>query len=122
MKQSSPRVTTSSWGTIEVAGWGRFRDVKLFPGGAREWDWTETGTQHTPGIQTADVAELLEAGARVVVLSRGRSKRLKVPATTVDWLRTRGIEVHVLETTVAIETYDALAADERVGALIHSTC
>ena len=37
-----------------------FRDAKLFPGGSRKWDWNETGTHHTPGIQPADVKELLE--------------------------------------------------------------
>ena len=34
-------------GKIEVEGTGTLRDAKLFPGGAREWDWRETGTEHT---------------------------------------------------------------------------
>jgi hypothetical protein len=29
---------------IEVAGRPPFKDAKVFPGGAREWDWRETGT------------------------------------------------------------------------------
>jgi hypothetical protein len=69
----SPRITHLSWGQIDVEmddGVRHFKDVKLFPGGAREWNWRETGTDHVPGIQAADVDELLEHGAKVIVLSK----------------------------------------------------
>jgi hypothetical protein len=66
----SPHITLLSWGRLEVED-GSFKDAKLFPGGSREWDWNETGTGHVPGIQPADVEELLEHGATVVVLSKG---------------------------------------------------
>jgi hypothetical protein len=58
----SPLITHLSWGRLEVAGGRRFKDAKLFPGGSREWDWSETGTDHVPGIQSEDVEELLEHG------------------------------------------------------------
>ena len=67
----SPRITHLSWGRMEVEGVGSGRDFKLYPGGGREWDWAETGTHHVPGIQPADVAELLEKGSKVIVLTRG---------------------------------------------------
>jgi hypothetical protein len=73
----SPRITHLSWGHVEVEGHPRFRDAKVFPGGAREWDWRETGTRHEPGIQPADVQELIERGAKAVVLSKGIWERLK---------------------------------------------
>ena len=63
----SPRISRLSWGHIEVDGHPPFKDAKIFPGGAREWDWRETGTRHVPGIQPADVQELIEHGARAVV-------------------------------------------------------
>lgn len=67
----SPRVIHISWGRMEVEGLGTDRDYKLYPGGGRAWDWTETGMHHAPGIQPADVQELLEHGSKVVVLTRG---------------------------------------------------
>lgn len=119
----SPRVTSLSWGRIEVEGRrGPFKDVKLYPGGAREWDWNETGTRHDPGVQVADAEELVEHGARTVVLSRGVNERLRVPGATVAWLERRGVRVHVLPTPDAVERYNELASEEAVGALIHSTC
>jgi hypothetical protein len=56
----SPRISHLSWGHVEVEGHPPFKDIKVFPGGAREWDWRETGTRHVPGIQPADVQELIE--------------------------------------------------------------
>ena len=73
----SPRIARVSWGRLEVEGYPIFKDAKLFPGGARAWDWRDTGTQHEPGTQPADVEELLEHGATVVVLSRGMTGRLR---------------------------------------------
>lgn len=101
---------------------GPFKDAKLYPGGAREWDWNETGTRHEPGVQPADAEELVAHGARTVVLSRGVQERLGVPAETVEWLEDRDVRVHVLPTPEAVERYNRLAGREPVGALIHSTC
>lgn len=97
----------------------------LFPGGAREWDWRPTGTGHRAGIQVADVRELLDRGAREIVLARGRFGLLRIAAATRAFMATRGIVVHALRTPAAVERYNALvavASDRPVGALIHSTC
>lgn len=119
----SPRVTHLSWGRLEVEGVdGPFKDAKLFPGGARKWDWRETGTNHEPGIQPADVEELLEHGATAVVLSKGFNERLRVTQATLRMLEERDVSAHVRETGEAIRLYNELRETERVGALIHSTC
>ena len=120
---SSPRVTHLSWGRLEVEGMdGTFKDAKLFPGGARAWDWRETGTNHEPGIQPADVEELLEHGATAVVLSKGFNERLRVTRDALRMLEDRGVSAHVRQTEEAIRLYNELRETERVGALSHSTC
>jgi hypothetical protein len=126
MKQetSSPLVTHLSWGRLQVEGWdGQFKDAKLFPGGAREWDWSETGTSHEPGIQPADVEELLDRGATVVVLSQGFRERLQVCRETLRKLEARKVPVYVEQTGEAVRLYNELSKEnEKVGALVHSTC
>ena len=97
-------------------------NAKLFPGGARAWDWRETGTSHDPGIQPADVEELLERGATAVVLSKGFDERLGVTGEALRVLEDRGVSAHVRQTGEAIRLYNELRETERVGALIHSTC
>jgi hypothetical protein len=74
----SPAIVSVVWGRMEVAGLGVGKDFKLYPGGGREWNWSETGTRHQPGIQPADVEELLTHGATVVVLSQGMDQQLHV--------------------------------------------
>jgi hypothetical protein len=120
----SPLVTQLSWGRLEVEGRdGQFKDAKLFPGGAREWDWSETGTSHDPGIQPADIEELLDRGATVVVLSRGFEERLRVCRETLRKLEERKVPVYVERTGEAVRLYNELSKkNEKVGALVHSTC
>lgn len=120
---TSPPIEAVAWGEIVVTGLGRFKDAKLWPGGGRAWDWNETGTRHVPGVQVGDCAELVAAGARTVVLSRGMWRALQVPAATVDWLERQGLAVHVDETRRAVARYNECAASgEPVGGLFHSTC
>jgi hypothetical protein len=87
MKETrSPLITQISWGHMEVEGWGSGKDFKLCPGGGRVWDWRETNTEHVPGIQPADVQELIDNGSRVVVLSRGIQLRLQTCPETLQLL------------------------------------
>jgi hypothetical protein len=119
---SSPRIKNVSWGKIAVEGNGTFKDVKLFPGGAREWDWAETGTAHRPGIQPADVKELVDRGAKVIVLSQGMQGVLQVDVQTMLALGRKNVKVHILKTEDAVRRYNELRKTEAVGALIHTTC
>ena len=121
--EDSPRVRSHRWGSIEVEGVGELRDAKLWPGGGRAWDWNETGTQHRPGIQRADLVELLGYRPEVVVLSRGRQRRLETTAAALSLLEDHDVAVVREETSVAIEEYSHLAAEgRRVAALFHTTC
>ncbi|HWE19540.1 MAG TPA: Mth938-like domain-containing protein [Hyphomicrobiaceae bacterium] len=124
LKMLSPRIMALAWGRIEVEDAGTFRDAKLFPGGAREWDWRETGTEHTPGIQPADMRELLDHGATTVVLSQGMLKRLGTCPETIELLllKQRRVSVHVLPTQDAVNLYNDLRKTEPVAGLFHTTC
>ena len=122
-RSESPRISTISWGRMEVEGLGEAKDFKLWPGGGRPWDWNETGTRHEPGIQLADVEELLEHGSQAVVLSRGQELQLLTSQDTLNALKARGIESHVEETRAAVKLYNDLAEQGvPVGGLFHSTC
>jgi len=120
-RKQSPRILNISWGHMEVEGIGTGKDFKLYPGGGREWDWRETHTEHVPGIQPADVKELLERGSKVIVLSRGMQLMLRTCPETLRLLEDKGIGVHVEETRKAAELYNKLAEREPVGGLFHST-
>jgi hypothetical protein len=119
----SPRIKHVSWGRLEVEGRAEpYKDAKLFPGGSREWNWRESGTEHSPGIQSADVQELLDHSAKIVALSRGMKECLHVPRETLDFLKEREVAAHVLPTAEAVQLYNQLAETELVGGLFHTTC
>jgi hypothetical protein len=119
---NSPRISHLSWGHIEVEGYLPFKDAKIFPDGAREWDWRETGTRHVPGIQPADVRELIEHEAKAVVLSTGIWRRLKVCPETLELLAENDIQVEVLQTENAVKRFNVLREKMPIGGLFHSTC
>lgn len=121
-KKVSPKINSIEWGKITVSDGSTYKDAKLFPGGARTWDWTETGTHHIPGIQPADLQELLDKGAEAVVLSKGFNERLQVSDDTIEFLAQKKIPYFILQTEEAIKKYSHLRTDIPVGALIHSTC
>ena len=122
-KAPSPRISEMSWGRMVVDGVGTGKDFKLWPGGGREWNWTETGTHHIPGIQPADVEELLANGSEAVVLTQGMLHRLQTCSETLSFLKASGIAVYVAETTEAARIYnDLVSKGEAVGGLFHSTC
>ncbi|MEL7834418.1 Mth938-like domain-containing protein [Fodinibius sp. Rm-B-1B1-1] len=122
IKTESPKINSIEWGKINVGDNHIYKDAKLFPGGSREWDWNETGTHHQPGIQPADVEELVDKNAQVIILSKGFHKRLQVCDETVDFLKENEITFHILETGKAAEKYNDIRKENPTGALIHSTC
>ncbi|RME88533.1 MAG: hypothetical protein D6770_06760 [Anaerolineae bacterium] len=121
-----PVITRLTWGQIEVTYSGkthRFRDCKIGPQGAREWNWKETGTRHQPGIQVADIEEILGQGVEVVILGCGRLRALGVTPEVEETLKQRNVEYHIEETGRAVELYNRLASQgRRVGGLFHTTC
>ena len=120
---TSPRILSSGWGQMEVEKIGKSKDFKLWPGGGRSWNWSECGTDHDRGIQQGDLEELMANGCRVVILTTGRLKRLKVPQHIVESLKKRSIEVIVADTERAIDIYnDYVSKGLAVGGLFHSTC
>jgi hypothetical protein len=122
-KSASPRISRVTWGQMDIEGVGSGKDWKLWPGGGRTWDWNETGTRHDPGIQPADVDELLEHRSETVILSRGQELQLQTTPAALDLLRERGVTVHVEETRAAVKRYNDLAEQGvPVGGLFHSTC
>ncbi len=120
------RITRVAWGEMEVRVGQTtlsFKDCKVWPGGAKAWDWSLTGTKHKPGILPGDVEELLDRGVDVIVLSRGMQLRLHTAPATEQLLAKRGVEYHIEETGRAVELFNKLMGQGRnVGGVFHSTC
>jgi hypothetical protein len=75
-----------------------------------------------PAFRPADVQELIEHGAKTVVLSKGVWERLQVCPETLEVLSENDIQVEVLQTEAAVERFNELRENIAVGGLFHSTC
>uniref|UniRef100_A0A674PN74 Mth938 domain-containing protein n=1 Tax=Takifugu rubripes TaxID=31033 RepID=A0A674PN74_TAKRU len=85
---SSPEISSLSWGHMEVKGCSTsYKDCKVWPGGSRAWDWRETGTNHHPGVQPADLEEVLKKGIDMLVIGRGMNEALQVRHRYLEDLR-----------------------------------
>jgi hypothetical protein len=116
-------------------------DFKIWPTGSESWNWRAgrtcnhaVSTRHAPGIQVADVVDLID-DADIFILSQGVDGDLLVQELTVKYLEAKGKTVYCLPTikeskikgTIAkesaIDLYKKLANEgKRVAALIHATC
>jgi len=122
--QASPQILSSSWGKMEVESLGHGKDFKLWPVGGRSCDWAEYGTNHSKGIQFRDVSELIERGCKIVILTKGRLARLKVPQEVVSAAEKQDVDRVIVTTTKkGIQLYNEYSAQGiAVGGLFHSTC
>lgn len=120
--RGSPRILSIAWGRMEIAGLGVGKDFMLHPGGGKPWDWRESGTEHNPGIQPADVQYLIDHGAEIVVLSLGMERRLQIDPAAIALLERLGVPYQAAETSQAVELYNNAAETASVGGLFHSTC
>ncbi|XP_033953522.1 mth938 domain-containing protein [Pseudochaenichthys georgianus] len=84
LKECSPEICSLSWGHMKVQGCSSsYKDCKVWPGGSRAWDWRETGTNHNPGVQPADLEEVLKNGVDLLVIGRGMREAQTVRLFTV---------------------------------------
>ena len=126
MKEHNGTITHLSWGNIQVSLKGKeysFKDCKIWPEGATEWDWNQTGTSHETGIQPDDIKEILEHDVEVLVLSRGMDEQMGIAPETEDLLKTMGIQYQIHDTRNAVELFNSLVQNnKRAGGIFHSTC
>lgn len=116
-------VRSIEWGSLMTEDGRAFKDALLWFTGAREWDWTECGTRHRPGIPPLVIEALLSLDCEHVILSRGMDLVLQTSPEAFELLRARKIPHEQLQSRDAVARYNALVrAGVRVGLALHSTC
>ena len=102
-----------------------FKDAKVYPGDCENWNWNDNTppTRHKPGIQVADLREVLACNVSYVVLSKGVNGVLECQQSVLDACKAAQVEVIHELTPVAVARFNELAAaNKRVGGVFHSTC
>lgn len=123
---NAPIIAHLEWGKIVVKDSDgkekTYKDCVLSPQGSAVWNWKNTGTEHNPGIQIADLSEFID-NVDFVVLSAGMQNVLQVQRETLDFITSKRKTYYYEQTQKAVERYNLLVSEgKKVGALIHSTC
>lgn len=112
-------ITGYRFGRIEVDGRAYHKDVLLLPPRVLSPWWRRQG--HS--LVLADLDEVLAYAPQVLVVGRGASGALTVPAETQRSLAAAGIEVEALLTEPACARFgELLGQGRRVAAGLHLTC
>ena len=118
-------ITKARWGAIQFGSEREvFKDVICYPEGHVRWDWAKTNTHHVPGIQIADIEQLLEkSNVELILLSSGFEDKLQIMDETLNYLKKKNIKYIFQDTSRIISEFNwELMKGTKVGALIHSTC
>lgn len=126
---SKPEIIELKWGQIVVAMDNTnkiYKDCRIWNNGSSSWDWSKTGTRHKPGIQFADLADLLcqYPDTEIIIFSSGMDKQLDIHPDTMKLVTEKYPKVTIYrdDTKAAVKLYGELRKKHTIIALLHSTC
>ena len=121
----APQIKNMKWGEIIISQNSAekiYRDARIFPTRSESWDWRKTGTAHNPGIQIADIEDIVSQ-SDIVILTRGVDLVLQVPQETIDYVKSKGRDCRVGQTVEMVALYNKLVNEgKKVGGVFHTTC
>ena len=114
-----PVIESYSFGNMVIDGVRYTKDVIIFPGGSilNPW-WRKQGHILTPD----DLRELLAAEPEIIVCGTGTMGVMRPAAELQEYLISRKINFIVQKSAQAVETYNNLSGEKRVGGCFHLTC
>ena len=124
--QHEPGTVAGEWGKMTLRD-AVYRDLKIWPGGASEWNWRDVhDTHHAPGVRVSLLKELVASGATTIVLGTGYEGVLQItPEARTYIAATKDVRFEIQNTAAAINAYNALITESptmKIAALFHSTC
>ena len=111
------RIEGYSFGRVTVDGEEHTKDLIVLPGRVVGNWWRRDG--HS--LVMEDLDEVLEDLPPTLVVGSGANQRMKPQPETIQKLKARGVEVHVLPTDQAVRRYSELDPASSAAAL-HLTC
>lgn len=113
------KVEAYKFGYVRIEGVEYKCDVIVFPEKVLSDWWREEGHN----LSLNDLAEVLEYGPETLVIGTGAHGAMKVPKSLTNELESRGIDVLVVKTDVAVNKLNELTASgRRAVAALHLTC
>lgn len=112
-------ISTFREGVIEIAGktYRRPDDVLILPDRVK-YGWSVMVEDHA--LQAEEIAEVADGSITVLIIGNGTEGDVKVPPSTMAFLKARGIEPLVMPTQEAVDLYNR-SSKENLACLLHLT-
>ncbi len=107
-----------SFGRITIDGKTYTSDVIIYP------DKVDSSWRRKQGhsLHIEDLKYIVPSKPEILVVGTGHTGLMVVPEETMSYLKSKGIEVHVIRTEKATELFNKLQKDKKVIAALHLTC
>ena len=108
-----------SFGRISVNGKVYEKDIVIYPDGRVQdsW-WRESGHR----LCVSDIRELIETEVEMIIAGTGSPGLMKPEEELIVLLKRRGIAFKALPSKEAMQLYNTLCVEKKVGACFHLTC
>ena len=117
--RSCNMIDSYGFGHITINGKRYTNDVIVFSDRVKDNWWRKEGHQ----LQIEDIEAVVNEKPEVLVVGTGYYGLMKVPAETVEFLKSKGVELIAQKTRDACTTYNRLVeSGKKVIATLHLTC
>ncbi len=111
-------IDSYDFGRIVINGKRYNTDLIVFSHRVREGWWRKEGHR----LHVEDLRDVLKDKPEVLVVGTGYSGLMRVPAETIGYVESEGIEFIAQKTAEACETFNRLVKSRKVVAALHLTC
>ncbi len=112
-------IESSSFGLIVIDGRQYTSDLVIYPDGRVEDTWRRRRSHR---LSICDIDKLVASGPEVIIVGTGVNGLLTPEPGLNNMLSDKGIEVIALPNPKAIDHFNRLSSQKRVGACFHLTC
>ncbi len=111
-------ITSYRFGVIIIGGKQYTSDVIIYQDRVDDKWWRKKGHLILP----QDLEKAIKERPAVIVVGAGNRGLMKVPSTTLGWVKSKGIDIKVRPTKSACQIYNQFYHSKKTIAVLHLTC
>ena len=112
-------IDSYSFGNIIIDGKKYTKDVIIYPDGRIQGSWWR---KEGHKLCAEDIADLIDCAPELIIAGTGAYGIMKPEAKLEEVLKDKGIEFRALPSEKAVDEYNRLCGEKKVGACFHLTC
>lgn len=112
------KIDNYSFGNIVIDGKAYNSDVIIFKDYVDSSWWRKEGHK----LQIVDLESVIRAKPEVLIIGTGAYGAMKVPDETMNYVKSKGIELYIYTTPEAVKEFNKLQDKKHVIAALHLTC